>query len=139
MIYSLTYRAYGEKGKTMKIKMNIEQTHNGYELDTSAIKLQSMDNSSIHLSYTGSLPVKADSAYVALKMMPTQAGAVLVCKVDGKEKRYVLEYSVSEIKELLEKFFFSDKGNTRFDNGLDRYWLGLWTAHYLDWKRTEAA
>ena len=119
--------------------MNMDKTHNGFELDVSAIKLQSMDSSNIRLPYTGNLPVVADSAYISLIMMPIQARAVLVCKCGGKDKRFVLKYTADEIKELLDKFFFTDKGGTRFDNGLDQYWLGTWTAHYVDWKRTEAA
>lgn len=122
----------------MEIKMNIDKLHNGFQLDTSAIKLQSLDSSNVRLPYTGPLPVEADSAYIALNMMPTQAKAVLVCKCGGKDKRFVLGYTVAEVKGLLGKFFFTDKGGTRFDNGLDRYWLGLWTAHYIDWTRTEA-
>lgn len=123
----------------MEIKMNMNKAYNGFELDTSAIKLQSLDSDNIRLPYTGPLPVAADSSYVALMMMPMQARAVLVCKCGDKDKRFVLAYTTAEIKALLDKFFFTDKGGTRFDNGLDRYWLGAWTSHYIDWKRVEAA
>lgn len=125
----------------MKIKMNLEQTSNGFELDSKAIKFQSIARRNIKLPYVGQLPigVSADSAYIALNMMPTQAKAVLVCRCGGKDKRFVLNYTAAEVKELLDKFFFTDKGGTRFDNGLDQYWLGLWMAHYIDWTRTEVA
>lgn len=125
----------------MKIKMHMDQTSNGFELDSTAIKLQSIDRSNIKLPYAGQLPdgVSADSAYIAFNMMPVQAKAVLVCKCGGKDKRFALDYTAAEVKELLDKFFFTDKGGTRFDTGLDLYWQGLWTAHYIDWKRTEAA
>ena len=122
----------------MEIKMNLNQTFNGFKLDATAIKLQSMDSSNIRLPYTGNLPVDADSAYIAFKMVPAQAKAVLVCKCAGKDKRFPLEYTATEIKQVLDAFFFARDGGTRFNNGLDRYWLGLWTAHYIDWKRTEA-
>lgn len=123
----------------MKVKMNLDQTHNGFELDSTAITLQSIDSRNIQLPYAGPLPVDADSAYIFFHLVPTQAKAVLVCKSGGKDRRFVLEYTAAEIKELLNKFFFADDGGTRFDNGLDKYWLGMWTAHYIDWKRTEAA
>lgn len=125
----------------MKIKMHMDQTSNGFELDSTAIKLQSIDRSNIKLPYTGQLPdgVSADSAYIHFHMMPTQAKAVLVCRSAGKDKRFALDYTAAEVKELLDKFFFKDGGGTRFDTGLDLYWQGLWTAHYIDWKRVEAA
>lgn len=124
----------------MKIKMNLDQTSNGFELDTTAIKLQSIDRRNVKLPYAGQLPegISADSAHITFHMMPTQAKAVLVCKDAGKSKRFVLEYTADEVKAILNRFFFAADGGPRMDNGMDLYWLGMWTAHYIDWTRTEA-
>ena len=125
----------------MQIKMNMDKTYNGFELDSAAIKFQSIDCSNIKLPYAGQLPdgVSADSAYIHFHMMPAQAKAVLVCRCGGKDKRFALDYTAAEVKELLDKFFFTDSGGIRQDTGLDQYSLGLWMAHYIDWARTEAA
>ena len=125
----------------MKISNSMIHNLGGFELDAGAIKLQSIDCSNIKLPYAGQLPdgVSADSAYIALNVMPAHSKAVLVCKSAGKDKRFALDYTAAEVKELLDKFFFKEGGGTRFDTGLDLYWQGLWTAHYIDWKRAEAA
>lgn len=126
----------------MKIANSRQHSAGGFALDSKAIKLTTINTGDILLPYTGDLPdkISADGACIAFHMMPTQARVVLVCRSAsaGKDRRFPLDYTATEVKTLLDKFFFKDGGGTRQDTGLDQYSLGLWMAHYIDWMRTEA-
>ena len=88
-----------------------------YDLDVSAVGMRSISETDIKLPYTGVLPVQmsaSSGAYVYLNVQLAQ-GARLVLVAHGKGK---------DIKRPLEDA-----------TGLAQYWLGVWQAHYTEWRK----
>lgn len=106
-----------------------------YDLDISAVGLQSISETDIKLPYTGSLPAQmstSSSAYVYLNVQLAQgARLVLVVHSKGKDIKRPLEASSEEIIALLDRFFKQRQDTT----GLSQYWLGIWQAHYTEWRK----
>ena len=120
----------------MHIKNNIVADFGDFELDTSAVGLCSLSDEDIKLPYTGVLPQQmslATTAYIYLNVQVTQdVSAVLVVKLKtGKQIKRPLRISNAELISLLDEFFKQPSQST----GLSSYYLGLWWAHYIDWKK----
>jgi len=120
----------------MQIVNNVIRGFNSFELDANAVEMRSASATDIRLPYSGKLPKHmrpVQSAYVYLNVQLIQ-GARLVLVIDGgkskKQKRF-LEASDDEIITLLDKFFEQERNDT----GLEDYWLGMWQAHYIEWKK----
>lgn len=107
-----------------------------FKLDPSAVTLRSLSETEIKLPYTGPLPDQmstASSAYIHFNVQVAQ-GVRIVLVADGtqrKANKCVVAASSEEIIRMLEDFFNQDQGDT----GVAKYWLGLWQAHYIEWKR----
>lgn len=119
----------------MHIVNSIMTNFGDFELDTSSIGMRSISETDIKLPYTGSLPdqiLAVSSAYVYLNIQLVQgARLVLVVKGEGKDIKRPLEASSEEIIALLDKFFNQHMDDT----GIAQYWLGVWQAHYIEWKK----
>lgn len=106
-----------------------------YDLDISAVGMRSISDTDIKLPYTGALPVEmsaSPSVYVYLNVQLVQgARLVLVAHGNGKDIKRPLEASSEEIIALLDGFFKQDQDVT----GLAQYWLGVWQAHYIEWRK----
>lgn len=126
----------------MQIEMNLDKTYNGFELDSAAIKFQSIDRRSIKLPYTGPLPANFEGAgnpHIFMRVTPCDVRVVLAAKKSGKEVRAIIAATPEEIDNILFSFFFKDKGentyHTNFSNGLEAYWLGSYQAEYVLWRK----
>lgn len=111
------------------------QIPNCFELDTNGIGLRSMSEKDIKLPYTGTLPQQmssVSSAYVYLNVQLTQGARLILVVQDGSRTiKHPLKASTEEIVALLDRFFKQTDNTT----GLTQYWLGLWQAHYIEWRR----
>lgn len=119
----------------MYIKNSIVEDFNNFALDTSAVELRSVDREDIRLPYMGALPQQmspAIDAYIYFNVQITQEVKVVlvVTLKSGKRIRRPLVVSNTELISLLDKFFCQPRERT----GLDLYDLGLWQAHYIDWR-----
>lgn len=126
----------------MYLKDTILENYNRFEIDSAAITLHTLDKRNIMLPYSGPLPVEFEGAtnpYISMSVQPGDVRIVLFADKDGKKLHAGLEATPDEIDGILSRFFFADKGgntyHTRFDNGLDRYWLGHYQAEYSLWRR----
>lgn len=120
----------------MHIKNSIVANFGNFELDTSAVELHSLSGEDIKLPYTGVLPQQmslATSAYIYFNVQVTQdVNVVLVVNLKtGKQMKRPLRMSDEELTSLLDEFFKQPSQST----GLSPYYLGLWWAHYIDWKK----
>ena len=119
----------------MHIVNSMAANFDDFELDTSAVGIRSISETDIKLPYTGQLPEQmqvASSAYVYLNVQLTQgARLVLVAHGNGKNIKRPLEASNEEIIALLDKFFKQKQDAT----GVAQYGLGVWQAHYIEWRR----
>lgn len=113
-----------------------------FVLDTDKIELHSTDKQRIMLPYVGHLPVEfegAENPRISMFVRPGDVRIVLFANRDGKKLHASIEATPKEINDIMFRFFFKDKGNnachTRFDNGLDRYWLGYYQAEYMMWRQ----
>ena len=124
----------------MKLQNTMLQTYGGFSLDMDKINCHhSTSKDSIELSYHGSMPEQFDgtsNARIRLNVQPTQCSIILKAdKRNGKQAKAMVEATDAEIDAILNKLFF-DKGQaTPGCIGLDPYWEGIWTAHYIDWKK----
>ena len=124
----------------MRIVSSIVKDYGGYELDVNAVGMRSVSFKDIKLPYSGTLPEQirpVQAAYVYLNVQLVQ-GARLVLVVDngkGKNLKRPLDASSEEIITLLDRFFKQATDST----GLDDYWLGVWQAHYIEWKKAITA
>lgn len=104
-------------------------------LDTSALGMRSVSKTDIKLPYSGALPEQMavpSSAYVYFNVQLVQGvRLVLVVKGSGKDIKCPLEATNEEIVALLDKFFDQSQSET----GMVPYWLGLWQAHYIEWRK----
>lgn len=120
----------------MQIVNSMVEDFGGFTLDASAIGLRSISDTDVKLPYNGALPKQmspASSAYVYINVQLIQ-GVRLVLVTNGgrgKEQRRFLESSNKEIIALLDSFFEQERSAT----GLEDYWLGVWQAHYIEWKK----
>ena len=117
----------------MKIVNSLVEDFGGFELDTDAVELHSVNPQDIVLPYRGVLPAQmssVSSASLQINVQPVQ-GAVLVLAVDKENGRVrrPLEATSSEIIDLLDKFFEQD------DTGLTDYWRGFEQANYMGWRQ----
>jgi len=120
----------------MHIKNSIVANFGNFELDTSAVELHSLSGEDIKLPYTGVLPQQmslATNAYIYFNVQVTQdVNVVLVVNLKtGKQMKRPLRISDEELISLLDEFFKQPSQST----GLSPYYLGLWWAHYIDWKK----
>ncbi len=120
----------------MKINNSLVEDFGGFTLDTSAIGLRSIDKKNIKLPYNGALPEQmspVSNAYVYINVQLAQGvRTVLVAeRENGKTLNYSLAVSSEELLPLLDGFF----EQPHKDTGLSGYWLGLWQAHYIEWRR----
>lgn len=107
---------------------------NGFNLNTANISNTSAAENNIVLPYTGESISSAESAAVYFNVKPTSVRIVLQVSQSGKIERFPIDAEKEEIAEVLNRFFFNSSGGTRFDCGLSPYWLGIWQAHFIDWK-----
>lgn len=127
----------------MYIKSTLNKDFGNFALDTSKIELHSVSKDEIHLPYRGPLPAELSDATDAVISIMVHVGltvgVLLIVNKNGKKLRHPVEATPPEINDVLFPFFFHDKGNnayqTRRDNGLNSYGLGLWQGSYLNWKR----
>ena len=119
----------------MQVVDRMMRSLDGLDLDVKSVGLKSVSESDIKLPYLGDLSGKmlAESASIYLNVQPTQrVRALLVVKgKSGEVIKRPLQVSSGEIVALLDKFFQQDQEDT----GLSPYWLGLWQAHYIDWRK----
>lgn len=113
-----------------------------FVLDTDKIELHSTDRRRIMLPYVGHLPAEfegAENPHILMLVRPGDVRIVLFADKGGKKLHAGLEATPEEIDGILFRFFFADKGNnvchTRFDSGLERFWLGHYQAEYMMWRR----
>lgn len=119
----------------MHIVNSMAVDYGSFTLDAKAVEMRSISEKDIKLPYKGPLPEQmkpAASAYIYLNVQLSQ-GVRLVLNVQahGKSIKRPLQASSEEIIALLDRFF----GQEQHDTGLDLYWLGLWQAHYTEWKK----
>ncbi len=120
----------------MKIVNSMVEDFGGFTLDASAIELRSISDTDIKLPYNGALPKQmspASNAYVHINVQLAQ-GARMVLAVEkegGKTLKRPLAASSEDILSLLDRFF----NQSHEDTGLSEYWLGLWQAHYIEWRK----
>ncbi len=120
----------------MQIVNSIIEDFGGFTLDTSAIGLRSISDTDIKLSYNSALPRQmspASNAYVYINVQLAQGARIVLVveKKDGKILKRPLAASSEDIVSLLDKFFNQSHEAT----GLSEYWLGLWQAHYIEWRK----
>lgn len=120
----------------MRIVNSIIKDYGGFELDANAVGMQSTSTTDITLPYTGGLPEQmrfAKAAYVYLNVQLVQGIRLVLVADNGKGKvlKRPLNASCEEIIALLDRFFKQDRSTT----GLEEYWLGVWQAHYIEWKK----
>ena len=120
----------------MHIKNSIVADFGNFEMDTDAVGLRSLSDEDIKLPYTGVLPQQmalASSAYIYFNVQVTQdVNVVLVVTMkNGKQMKRPLHTSNEELISLLDEFFEQALEST----GMKSYYLGLWWAHYIDWKK----
>ena len=120
----------------MQIKKSILADFGNFELDTSAVELRSLSDEDIKLPYIGVLPQQmslATTAYIYFNVQVTQdVSVVLVVNLKtGRQMKRPLRVSDEELISLLDEFFKQPSQST----GLSPYHLGLWWAHYIDWKK----
>lgn len=106
----------------------------GFEVDVSKIATRSCDQNVVELPYLGDIPSIPEhnyAAFVRLFVCP-ECTRVTLEIVGSNDMHCVipLEATNDEITFLMDKFFRQKKAAT----GLDSYWLGVWHAHYIDWK-----
>lgn len=127
----------------MYLKDTIHKHYDNFEIDPAAIALHTLDKRSIHLPYTGVLPVEfegAENPYVFLGVNPVYVSVMLGGTRDGKKLSASIEATHKEIDDVLFRFFYKDGKShntysTRFDNGLEEYWQGHLQAEYNLWHR----
>lgn len=120
----------------MKLKDSILESYNNFELDIDSISMCSLSDEDIKLPYTGVLPQQmslATTAYIYFNVQVTQdVSVVLVVNLKtGKQMKRPLQVSDAELISLLDEFFKQPSQST----GLSSYYLGLWWANYIDWKK----
>lgn len=120
----------------MQVVNSMVEDFGGFTLDASAIGSRSISDTNVELPYNGALPKQmspASSAYVYINVQLAQGAraALVVKKKDGKTLKRPLAASDEDILSLLDGFFNQPHEAT----GLSEYWLGLWQAHYIEWRR----
>lgn len=118
----------------MRIADSMVASYGNFNLDIDAVEMKSISESDIKLPYHGSLPGNMSAAsdtYIYLNVQLAQgARLVLVAQTKkGKVLKRPLLASSEEIINLLDRFFAQDV------TGLEQYWLGLWQAHYTEWRK----
>ena len=118
----------------MYVKNSIVTDFGNFELDTNAVELHSLSGEDIKLPYTGVLPRQmhsASNAYIYFNVQVAQdVSVVLVANMkNGRQLKRPLRASNEELISLLDDFF------KQTSTGLEPYYLGLWRAHYIDWRR----
>lgn len=114
-----------------------------FALDVNKIEMHTLDKRSIKLPYSGPLPVEfegVENPYVFLVVNPVHVSVMLGGTRDGKNLSASIEATHKEIDDVLFRFFYKDGKShntysTRFDNGLEKYWLGHLQAEYNLWHR----
>lgn len=113
--------------------------NNNFTLDTAHIGHITTDKRNIKLAYTGPLPDELSDATNATITIMLQVGLtvkiILTTERDGKKHNHPVKAIPKEIDQLLHPFFFTENGMTRWNNGLDRYWLGIYQSSYINWRR----
>lgn len=124
----------------MYINTNPMHNYGGFEIEADKIILRSTSDKTVELPYTGNLPVslKADTATarigVCVAITRTPAAVLVLTDHKGKEHRYTLHATDAELEDILQRFFFTANGGTRFDGGLTAYWTGFAQAHFIAWQ-----
>lgn len=126
----------------MKLYDTLNKSYGNFTMDISDIDCRrSVSKNNVELSYHGPMPERfkgAQNATIYLNVQPTQCKIILRAnKENGEKIKATVKATDKEITAIMNGFFFKPDGNTRFDTGLSDYWLGVWQAHYLDWKRTK--
>lgn len=127
----------------MYIKSTPTMNFESFPLDINKIEFHSVRKDRIYLPYNGSLPSalsENDGAVISVNITAgLMVGVCLIITTGKKERRYSVEVTAQEVNDLLFPFFFKDVGNnkfhTRFENGLNDYWLGSYQNGYTNWKR----
>ena len=118
----------------MNIKNTSVDDFGGFELDLSSIKMTSANRSWIVLPYYGALPPRVTSGvpvYIRFNIqLKSGAAAVLVSDPNNRRAIAPLDITNDEVKHILDSFFNAEHSDSEFDP----YYLGLWRAHYEDWR-----
>lgn len=119
----------------MYIVDNRAANFGNFKLDIGDIGMRSISGTDIKLPYTGALPVQMSAVsdtYIYLNIQLAQGvRIVLAAYENGKAIKYPLKASNEEIISLLDSFFEQKYETT----GIAQYWLGIWQAHYIEWKK----
>lgn len=122
----------------MYIKRNMTDAE-GFSLNITSISNTSTSKTKIVLPYNGPLPADLRGTTSADIVIMLQVGLtvniLLTVERDGKKHSYPVKATPEEIDRILRPFFFDTNGNTRHDNGLERYSLGFWQGSYINWRR----
>lgn len=118
--------------------MNIKKTpvddFGGFELDVDSIEMTSANSSWIVLPYHGALPPQIDSGvpmYIRFNVqLKSGIAAVLVSDPCNGRAIAPLDVTVDDAKRILDCFFKMEHSASEFDP----YYLGLWRAHYENWR-----
>ena len=125
----------------MRIKDSMIHSYGGTEIDTTKISNTTLYKDKIFLPYGGTLPSDLAEGKAAIRITLQVGLSVnihLYVNMDGTTKKYPVQASTEEIKTILERFFYDFKGNTgytRFNCGLNKYWLGQYQSSFGHWKR----
>lgn len=109
-------------------------------LDVAEVRLRSRRRDRVVLPYSGDLaPLcrSPESAEIAINVQPfSRRSAVLsVLDENGRHTRYTVSMSSDEVDEILSRFFDLYGCGRSADSGLSDYWLGVWQANYIAWRR----
>lgn len=121
--------------------MTLSNYYHGFELDIDSIGDFSISKRNIELGYNACLPYDFDFAEhirLCFNIQASQPARILLIgdAPNGLPIRATVSATDGEIKTVLHRFFHDEKGKTRFDCGLTRYWLGVWQAHFREWCMT---
>lgn len=124
----------------MYISNSPRHNYGGFQIDPGKIKMHSVNERNIELPYTGDIPddlkptITAARIGVYVAVTRTPAAVLILTDRSGKDHRYTLDATSAELEEIMHRFFFNEKGGTRFDCGLTRYSVGFAQAHFIAWE-----
>lgn len=123
----------------MKLHDSMFQTYGGFTLDADKIEMHSISKNNVELPYCGPMPEQFDgtsNARISFNVQPTQCNVLLKAdKPNGKTIKAIVDAENGEIRNILNTFFFDDDKSNTGSTGLKPFWEGIWTAHFIDWKK----
>jgi len=118
----------------MYIKSTLVSDFGNFELDTSAIGMNSLSFTDVRLPYAGPLPSQissVSSAYIYFNVQATEEPSIILgTRIDGVKKTYILVADKDELIYLLDKFFSQESGYC-----MDDFYFGQWRGLYMTWRK----